>query len=298
MAKMFYTTEEAAQKLGTTEDGVGKIVRAGKLREFRDCDKIHYKVEDVDAMAGAHSPSGESTGEIILEPVEDSSVMLAAGSDVLSLDEVDADDTSAGTKAGKKKSKEDTVVSSVGISVFDDEELDEKVDPLAQTAVTDIGGLGIDGVGSGSGILDLTRESDDTSLGAELLDEIYADEESGTIEMGEDTRAGLDEAVTDDASAAPDEEIFEPTAAAGSVARTRTIVEYAPDAMSTALTALLVVAMFIMLFGGLGAAALVRGVAPSLLVVIYEQMAIFGGGAVGVAVVATVVAYMMAKRSS
>src|SRR5262249_18328283 len=29
-----------------------------------------------------------------------------------------------------------------------------------------------EGVGSGSGLLDLTRESDDTSLGAELLDEI------------------------------------------------------------------------------------------------------------------------------
>ena len=28
-------------------------------------------------------------------------------------------------------------------------------------------------IGSGSGLLDLTRESDDTSLGAELLDEIY-----------------------------------------------------------------------------------------------------------------------------
>ena len=33
--------------------------------------------------------------------------------------------------------------------------------------------LSLEGVGSGSGLLDLTRESDDTSLGAELLDEIY-----------------------------------------------------------------------------------------------------------------------------
>src|SRR5262249_3546707 len=33
--------------------------------------------------------------------------------------------------------------------------------------------LSREGVGSGSGLLDLTRESDDTSLGAELLDEIY-----------------------------------------------------------------------------------------------------------------------------
>src|SRR5205085_11207552 len=32
--------------------------------------------------------------------------------------------------------------------------------------------VNLEGVGSGSGLLDLTRESDDTSLGAELLDEI------------------------------------------------------------------------------------------------------------------------------
>ena len=38
-------------------------------------------------------------------------------------------------------------------------------------------------MGSGSGLLDLTRESDDTSLGAELLDEIYPGEESSDEKM-------------------------------------------------------------------------------------------------------------------
>ena len=48
---------------------------------------------------------------------------------------------------------------------------------MAQTQVTqpavDQEQLALESVGSGSGLLDLTRESDDTSLGAELLDEIY-----------------------------------------------------------------------------------------------------------------------------
>jgi hypothetical protein len=46
---------------------------------------------------------------------------------------------------------------------------------MAQTAAPGLGGgpdLNLEGVGSGSGLLDLTRESDDTSLGAEILDEI------------------------------------------------------------------------------------------------------------------------------
>jgi hypothetical protein len=59
-----------------------------------------------------------------------------------------------------------------GINVFGDEE--EKVDPMAQTAISSapMADLNLEGIGSGSGLLDLTRESDDTSLGAELLDEI------------------------------------------------------------------------------------------------------------------------------
>ena len=62
-----------------------------------------------------------------------------------------------------------------GVSVFDAGEVDD-ADPMAQTAMTagiDDEELALESVGSGSGLLDLTRESDDTSLGAELLDEIY-----------------------------------------------------------------------------------------------------------------------------
>jgi hypothetical protein len=70
--------------------------------------------------------------------------------------------------------------SRAGVDVFQNDEVD-RVDPAAQTAVTsNIGDqMNIDAVGSGSGLLDLTKESDDTSLGAELLDEI-APSASGT----------------------------------------------------------------------------------------------------------------------
>lgn len=74
-----------------------------------------------------------------------------------------------------------------GISVFDADEVDE-ADPSAQTIMADIPGSGagelaLDSVGSGSGLLDLTREADDTSLGAEILDEIYP----GAADPGETT---------------------------------------------------------------------------------------------------------------
>jgi hypothetical protein len=59
-----------------------------------------------------------------------------------------------------------------GINVFGAEDV-ERVDPSAQTAITGAvrEQVNLEGVGSGSGLLDLTRESDDTSLGA-VLDEI------------------------------------------------------------------------------------------------------------------------------
>jgi hypothetical protein len=71
--------------------------------------------------------------------------------------------------------KEDSVISSEGISIFDAEDLEIGVaDPMAKTQITASieDQINLEGVGSGSGLLDLTRESDDTSLGAEVLDNI------------------------------------------------------------------------------------------------------------------------------
>jgi hypothetical protein len=305
MAKMFYSAKEAAAKLGKSEEDLKGLVRAGKLREFRDAGSVNYKVEDVDKLASGgggaakkSSPGASASGELVLEPAEDSGIQLSpSSSDILSLAEVDADDTHTGTAAMKKK-KEGTVVPSVGVNVFDDDELAEHVDPLAQTAVTDVAGLGLEGIGSGSGILDLTRESDDTSLGAELLEEIYTDEDTGTVEMGEATRAGLDEAISDERPEPA--EVFsqaEP-AVAGTRGVARTVIEYGPDAASSSLTAVMAVAVLVMWFAGLAAAALARGVAPSLLSAIYNSLWMFALGAVVVSGLAAALTYFVSKRSA
>ena len=314
MAKSFYSAEEAAERLGKGVDDLKELVKSGKLREFRDAGKATYRIDDVETLApGPPPPSGSASGEIVLEPADDADIDLAgSGSDILSLDELDLSDvgdTSAGTKGERPKDgkKESTVVPSIGVNVFDDDELDEAVDPLAQTAITDVAGLGVEGVGSGSGILDLTRESDDTSLGAELLDEIYSGEEGGgeaeeAVVMGDDTRAGLDEAVGEPDREEPAEEESLEVAPADEMAQSHAVVtqvvEYGPDAVSTSLTALLAVAVVVMWFAVLAGAALVRGVAPAIVMSVYANLAIYAGGALGVAVVAAAVAYFLAKRSS
>ena len=97
-------------------------------------------------------------------------------------------ETSVGVDAPIENPNEAT-----GVSVFDAGEID-LADPMAQTQVTgpmiDDEELALESVGSGSGLLALTRESDDTSLGAELLDEIYPGADSAGTGIAMESAVG------------------------------------------------------------------------------------------------------------
>ncbi len=157
--KMYYTDEEAAAKLGVDVATLEQMVSDGKLRSYADGAKTMFKVSDVDALAGAG-------GEVDLAPAE---------GDTVSISEADS--------APGPESKDDTVITAEGISIFDDEDLEiEAADPMAKTQIAPSieDQISLEGVGSGSGLLDLTRESDDTSLGAEVLDHIDMEGEVGS----------------------------------------------------------------------------------------------------------------------
>lgn len=168
MAKPFYSMEEVCKLLGKDQDGVKALVRDQKLREFRDAGKVFFKADEVDKLAG------RGGSEVVLESAEDELPSLDAGggTSMIGLAPMDDDDDA-------KKKKEGTVITTSGIDVFDDDELEIETDPMAKTTITEGAGdqVSLEGTGSGSGLLDLTRESDDTSLGAELLDEIYPGED-------------------------------------------------------------------------------------------------------------------------
>src|SRR3954463_16032496 len=61
MAKMFYTTDEAAQKIGVSGDQLKQLVGENKLREFRDGARVMFKVDQVDKLASDRK-SGTSSG--------------------------------------------------------------------------------------------------------------------------------------------------------------------------------------------------------------------------------------------
>jgi hypothetical protein len=155
--KMYYTEEEAAAKLGIKVPELATYVRDSKLRVFQDGAKKMFRVDEVDAQAGG----GE---DVVLAP---------GGGDSVSLSEAEAT---------PPPTKEDTVITAEGISIFDDEDLEiEAADPMAKTQIAPSieDQINLEGVGSGSGLLDLTRESDDTSLGADVMYHIDFEEEGG-----------------------------------------------------------------------------------------------------------------------
>ena len=173
--KMYYSEQEAAEKLGGQEQ-LNQYVEQGQLRAYPDGNKRMFKAEDVDALGGG----GEE--EIALTPAD---TQTPAG-DQASLSEADAE-------SEKPDSKEDTVITSEGISIFDDEDLEiETADPMAKTQVAPSveDQVLLEGTGSGSGLLDLTRESDDTSLGAEVLEHIDMEGSVGGEPAGMEPQAG------------------------------------------------------------------------------------------------------------
>jgi hypothetical protein len=153
MAKLFYTLEEAAARLKRSESDVKAMVSSGQLQEFRDRDRLMFKVDQVDLLAGG----GEG---------EEGIIPLAESGDLGTISLA----SDSGTGMNLESPKEQT-----GISIFDADQTEE-ADPSAVTQVTESAptDLALDTVGSGSGLLDLTREADDTSLGQDLLEEVSA----------------------------------------------------------------------------------------------------------------------------
>ncbi len=261
MAKMFYTSEEAAARLKVPLDQLKVFVTENKLREFRDGARVMFKVDQVDKLASEGGKAGKSGAPIQSGP-SDSGIQLAASDsahgDAISL----ADSDTKGTAA-----KADTVVTAAttGKSIFDTD--GAKADSSAQTqiqpAVEDQ--LSLEGVGSGSGLLDLTRESDDTSLGAELLDEIYPGGEktegvgssSGIFDPNAQSGAGTGVA----AASGLAEAATEPAPAFAGEA----IIEEARDPSAGAFGGMAFAAFCIMILASIVVAATYMGTTPSWL---------------------------------
>ncbi len=269
MAKPFYSIEEVCQRLGKTQDQIKAMVRDGALREFRDAGKIFFKAEDIDSVAGKGGGKGD-TGEINLESVDDAGDELptlrasSGGTSVIGLQPLPDEENA--------KKKEDTVITASGIGVFDDDELEVDADPMAKTQITTSqvdDQVSLESSGSGSGLLDLTREADDTSLGAELLDEIYpGEDEAAAKPAAKPSKA----ARVVEAQPAAAEEEAEPVEAGELLAP---IIVQTGDPAEGMFGGMLVAALLVMALAGAVVAAGLQGFLPDFAAALSNQFWIF-----------------------
>jgi excisionase family DNA binding protein len=196
-------------------------------------------------------------------------------------------DEQAGSSFGADVTGADTAVTREGMSVIDEGDSQFKIaeDTAAETkAVEEASSLekieedvNLDTFGSGSGLLDLSLQADDTSLGG-ILDEIYT-------APAEEGQGAAPEASAADISAAAEAMMTheEPAAVAAAQAL---YVEAAPDASSNVFGGLLVLPLLVVIYTLVVAVAGQFGILSSL--VPQGMMAFYGLG--GVIVLALVIA--------
>jgi hypothetical protein len=295
MADKHYTQEEALKKLALTKSELSNLVREGRIREFRIEGEAKYKVSEIDALAEEINPSvgsdldasatdAGSESEIELIPVDSSDT-----GDAISLEET-GDHISP-----IMHSKEDTVITPAGVSVFDEDELAGlDSDPMAKTQIAPSlsDELSIEG-SSGSGLLDMTRESDDTSLGAELLDEIYSGEETQPDQKAIPGGTGAGTA----AGASPAAEAYEGMDEPAVPTMQRVMMVEVIDPLIGLFNGLLVAAAILLGFTGLVAAGMSAGVLPSIVGWLSANLLIWIIAAVVITGVSLGVGFMAGRRA-
>ena len=321
MAKMFYTIEEVCQKLGKSNDEINEMVSSGQIQEFRDGEKLIFKVEQIDLLIdpedsgsveldlsnqgtsgmdlNADSNAGFASGEHSEFDIDSPAASAAGASSTGSMIDLTGSATgmphelpstppssaSMGSGTGSGLAF-DLSGSASGVSAFGGggdagetqlgEELDED--------------LTLESVGSGSGLLDLTRESDDTSLGAELLEEVYSGEDEFELPAN---ASGLFEAVSPAESSDPATPAAAPTAAAP-MAMMEEAYDGAGSGLSVGLSIGALVAMIVLL---VILASEIEGAASGLTNAIAGNLWIWTGGLAVGAIIAAGVGLFIGRAS-
>jgi len=291
MAKMFYTLEEVCEKLGKSEDEVREMASSGQLQEFRDRDRLMFKVEQIDLLTGGDDESDDVTLDLESSAGTSAIGMSASGLDL-------ADDS----VVGLSDTREET-----GVSVFDTShgtdtgaainvDGDTNDGAGGDTAFgADVGeeDLSLEAVGSGSGLLDLTRESDDTSLGAELLEEVYASDENIEIPAN---ASGLFEAA---GTESPGEDLIAgPVGAQHGMGRGVPVIVESYDGLWSGLGGgLMVGALVALVFAIIVAIVGTTGAAPKIALMFAESMYIWLGGLAGAVLLFGIIGAFLGKAS-
>lgn len=180
--------------------------------------------------------------------------------------------------AGSDLTDADTALTGQGISVLGETDQDYQVtdDTMAETT-SSMGTTGtapeasleeveedvnLDSFGSGSGLLDLSLQADDTSLGG-ILDEIYTSE--GGEEQAPAEASSAAQMAAEAEQMIPEEELVGPQPAPEMPAVASAYIEPEPDVQSNTFGMLLFLPLLVLLYTTIVAVAAQKGVMPSIL---------------------------------
>ncbi len=300
MAGMYYSLQEVIEKLGKSESEIKEMVKDGKLHEFRDGAQVVFKIDEVDAIVAERADVGITGSEIELVLDETGEISLdTAGDDAPAQDDTPAavGGISGGfglSSMGDDLTNADTNVGTTGINVLSesDDEFTLTEDTKAETRMLDaeaedeLGDLGdldadsnLESVGSGSGLLDLSLQADDTSLGA-VLDDILpaADGEAEGLSLEDDMAEEADKIfeasqATGDEPPAPEPEPVPQAPAAPA----RTYPSATVEASSGAFSVAMFLPLVAVIYAGIVVVAGLRGIVPGILKTI-ESREFYGMG--------------------
>jgi hypothetical protein len=306
MAGMFYSLKEVVQKLGKTEDEVKEIVKAGRLREFRDGPNLLFKVDEVESLLSDTGIMAEKGAAAAGQKTDEEEILLVSDTPEAP-EESEATALSKTPAAESELSDADTMMANEGVDVLGETDRDYKLSDdtkgETQAAAEEVelaasgsdeaslaeieGDVSLDSFGSGSGLLDLSLQADDTSLGG-ILDEIYTSE--GKVAAG----AEAGEAGSPADVAVEAEQMFpesaQPSMEAAVMAQA--YVEPAPDTTSNILGVMLFLPLLVVIYTAIVAVAGFSGTMPVILKSVQEMIWYIMAGAAVVAGIGAGVAFM------
>ncbi len=261
--------------------------------------------EDLLLAEGLAEPAAEEPEQPIAEEAEGST---AAGSS----EEISLAQESGVLAEGSDISDMDTALTGEGVNVLGETDTDYDVteDSMAETAGTAASAetgaeasleeieddVNLDSFGSGSGLLDLSLQADDTSLGG-ILDEIYtaeggegeatpaegepaeAEVEAGEGPAFEDMTAEAEHGAGEEEAAVPE------TVAVMPAAMMPAFAEVLPDAQSNILGMLLFLPMLALLYTAIVIVAAMKNVMPTILTSVQGLIPYIMGGGIVLALV-------------
>ena len=322
----YYSLKETAEKLEKTEVEVRQLAKDGKLKEQFTGEEVFYLVAEVDLLAADTSETIALTSEDTAVETQEPAPEEATGEIELQLEDTAGQTQAKPLEEETSETKDDTV----GLSADEDEislapELDETIatddtrldgeginvltetdtagfdithDTMAETSLPEDEeslekieeDVNLDSFGSGSGLLDLSLQADDTSLGG-VLDEIYAGEDEEALPAG----SAID--IATGTGLMPDEDFGETEPAAAGVAMPM-YAEPSPDTSSNLFGIMLLIPFAAVIFMAIAIVSAYSGTKPGLLAAVEGKILIVIGAAAVLAIVVMLAALFMGGEKS